>query len=391
MKKKKFIITNFAYGIGPYLRTTELALAVNRELRKTGKETLGIIVPWVYGEKQKRIMLEEFPKQSKDIFLDVGLGGILKSVFYEKERFEDALVRWNETEENASKAARAHLSKPFEVEPLSGGEKVKILPDDIKMELARAPRVRYGITPVFNVAFGLQSEILRAAARAKEVKTSKQALLAAARVAERIEKCAARHFIAYPATMDFAERKYVYKNEVSVPPVTDMPKRHKGKKVAKGLYVTVTGIGGLERLFADASKLGLKLYSNPAGQQAAYGAGNPAVPGSIGVHPSILSSGSAVLHFARSGWGSAWLSLFTEVPIILPEYDGDDDPEILFNNKAIEKFGFGMVYRGESLTEILKKVPAMKTAARKTKKEIMKKFSAWDGNQFAARYIAKYI
>ena len=38
MAQKRFLITNFAYGIGTYLRTTEIALALNSELKKHGKD-----------------------------------------------------------------------------------------------------------------------------------------------------------------------------------------------------------------------------------------------------------------------------------------------------------------------------------------------------------------
>ena len=382
MKNKKFLVTNFAYGIGPYLRTTELALALNRALHKRGKEELSIIVPWVYGEKQKRIMLEEFGTDAGKIFLDEKLGGILKTVFYEKEKFEDALARWNETEKTASGEAHTHLSAPLEAENLASGEKIVIKPAQIVLEFAPAPRLRYGIAPSYSVSFGLQSEILEAAAAESMVKTKKEILLQAVETAKRIEKAQKVHFIAYPATMDFlGNRSPVYKNEIVVPPVTDLPKKYEGAKVSEGLYVTVTGIGGLERLFEDADKLGLKLYSN----------NSETVKGSEKILPSVLSSGNITLHFARSGWGSAWFSMFTEVPIILPEYDGDDDPEILFNNKAIERLGFGMVYRGEALSEILKRVPAMKAAAKKIKNEIIKRFGTLDGNAYAAKMIAEQL
>ncbi|MDP3661711.1 MAG: hypothetical protein Q8R17_02590 [bacterium] len=382
MAQKRFLITNFAYGIGPYLRTTELALALNRAREKARKETFNIIVPWVYGEKQKRIMREDFSAYADSIFLDEKLGSILKTVFYEKETIEEALIRWNQTEEEASRAAHGHLSAPFQVELLNGGEIITIAPRDIVLELARAPRLRYGVAPSYSVSFGLQSEILVEATKESLVKTKKETLLLAAETAQKIEKAQKAHFIAYPATMDYLEnRKSVYENEISVPPVTDLPKPYEGTAVTEGLYVTVTGIGGLERLFEDAGKLGLKLYSNNA----------EVIKGSEKVLPSVLSSGKISLHFARSGWGSAWLSLFTKVPIILPEYDGDDDPEILFNNKAIERLGFGMVYRGESLAEILSRVPAMKTAAQKTKAEIMKKFGTLDGNAYAAKMIAALL
>src|SRR3990167_8523270 len=85
MAQKRFLITNFAYGIGPYLRTTEIALSLNRELRQRGRE--------------------DFAVHADSIFLDEKLGGILKTVFYEKETIEEALIRWNNTEKSASESA----------------------------------------------------------------------------------------------------------------------------------------------------------------------------------------------------------------------------------------------------------------------------------------------
>ena len=83
----KFIVTNFAYGTGPYIHTVALAVAFNDRLEKSGQERLGIVVPWVYGDKQKQVMLEEFSdhekKYSGEILLDAGLGQILEKVFYD--------------------------------------------------------------------------------------------------------------------------------------------------------------------------------------------------------------------------------------------------------------------------------------------------------------------
>ena len=46
------IITTFAHGNGPYSRTIDLALAVNQRL----KEKMPIVVPLVYGDRQKKII-----------------------------------------------------------------------------------------------------------------------------------------------------------------------------------------------------------------------------------------------------------------------------------------------------------------------------------------------
>ena len=56
----RYILANFAYGTGPYLRTTELAMAVSTQLQARGLGRLGVIVPWVYAERQRAIMAEEF-------------------------------------------------------------------------------------------------------------------------------------------------------------------------------------------------------------------------------------------------------------------------------------------------------------------------------------------
>ena len=94
----RYIVTNFVYGTGPYLRTTELALAINERLESNGKERLGVIVPWVYGEKQKRIMLEEFSavnqKYTAEILLCARLGEILKTIFYGDNTYQQALEIW---------------------------------------------------------------------------------------------------------------------------------------------------------------------------------------------------------------------------------------------------------------------------------------------------------
>src|SRR3989338_5042661 len=102
--QRKFIATNFAYGTGPYLRTNNLALLFNDELEKRGKEKMQIIVPLVYGEKQKRIMEEEFGKP-KEIVFDEKLGKILGSIFYGNNTYSESLEKWATNCREASRAA----------------------------------------------------------------------------------------------------------------------------------------------------------------------------------------------------------------------------------------------------------------------------------------------
>ncbi|MEK7590519.1 MAG: hypothetical protein AAB454_02300 [Patescibacteria group bacterium] len=356
----KFIVTNFAYGTGPYLRTTELAIAFNNELERLGKSKLGVIVPWVYGEKQKRIMREEFG-DVPEIILDDKLGAVLKKVFYSDESFEKYLEQWVKNASAVSAEARNDLLKTY-------GDKIVV-------ELNRSPRISYNIAPSYFTSFGYLSEIFQKAASENKITLNKNLLGTAVEVADKIEKNQKIHCIAYPATPAYLEnRPPRYSSEIEVPPITSFPKINMDS-IEKGIYITVSGISGLEKLYEQAGKLSIKIYSN-----------NPnVVPNSEKALPEIITNKNIIFQFARSGWGSVWLSLFAGTPLVVPEYDSADDPEIYFNNLTIEKLGIGIIYRGQSLDELLKQAKEVKNNMAKIRQKIFDRWGTLDGNQYCAK------
>ena len=379
-----FGVTNFAYGTGPYLRTTELVIAFNDALESRGKKRISFVIPLVYGEKQKRIMREEFSAHAEqhpeEFLLDERFGAILKSIFYGDSAYEDALKKWTEHMEDVSGEARDHLKGTFEVETL-GGIKKKVNGKDIAIELNRSPRIHLDIAPAYSTSFGYISEILEKSIKAGRgaVDVSPELLLKGSEVAHMIEESQKINAMAYPATFSsFSDYRPKYKNEILVPPITSLPHGDPGGISEKGIYVTITGIPGLERLYEEARKLGLTLYSNDTN----------AVRGSIKVLPHVVQNEKIVFQFARSGWGSVWLSLFTGTPIVVPEHDPMDDPEIFFNNRAVEALGIGMVYRGEPLSEILEKCSGMRANCARAKENILARFGTIDGNAECAKIFA---
>ena len=380
----QYVVTNFAYGTGPYLRTTELALALNRERESQGRERLGIIVPWVYDGKQRRIMLEEFGVHERvhpaEILLDAALGKILKKVFYGENTYQEALRHWVDEFGDASRAAHAHLTGECALETLRG-EARTVRGDDIVLELARAPRIRYGVAPVYSVTFGYISEILEEALRAPDadVASPRDLMRGALALAKELEEEAVFHGLTEPGTFSYRENRTPrYRVEQSIPP-TITPPQPNTESIAEGIYVTITGIPGLERLYAEAERLGLKLYSNdPA-----------AVPGSEYLSPHMIPNVAIKLQFARSGWGSVWLSQLSGTPFVTPVFDPLDDPEIYFNNICIEKLGLGIVYRGESLKDILAAAERLRPGIAERTQELRTRFGTLDGNQYAARIISE--
>ncbi len=379
-----YLVTNFAYGTGPFLRTTELAVAFNNELERRGQPRLGIIVPWVYGEKQKNIMLEDFgahaQKYPGEILLDASLGALLKSVFYTGEKkYEETLRAWVGSAERVSQEAHDHLSSSFEVETLMG-EKLMVSGGDIVLEINRSPRIRYGVAPSYSTTFGYIAEILEGALMAGHGKIDvdpallKQGIV----LADSIEGRQDLNCMAYPATFSFSPAYAPrYKGEVLVPPITDLP-RTDDTPMDDGLYVTITGIEGLERLYAEARELGLKLYSNDT----------KAVEGATKALPEVIPNKAIKLQFARSGWGSVWLSMFCRTPIVVPQFDPTDDPEIYFNNLAVEQTGIGIIYRGQPLAEIVAQGDAVRVSQKKIREEIFSKWGTLNGNEVCAKLFA---
>ena len=354
------------------MRTTELAFAFNDELEKRGCKRLKIIVPLVYGDKQKTIMAEEFSaymaEHSAEIILDVGLGKILKKVFYEGKSFSDYLNTWVKKAGIVSTEANKYLRAKY-------GK-------NIKVELNRSPRISYDVASSYFTSFGYIGEILEKTANIGSLKIPAAILDPAVKQADLIEKKQKIHCLAFPGTFSYLNnRKKRYRTELEVPPLIT-PLLPKSRKEGKGIFVTVSGIPGLEKLYSAASKLGLRVYSNDP----------DVIPGSIKTSPKVIVGGDILLHFARAGWNSVWLSLFSETPLIIPDFDPSDDPEIYFNNISIQKLGMGIVYRGQTVEELLGAYKKVKNKNLAIKKGIINRWGTFDGTKYCAKiFVNDYL
>lgn len=364
----KYIITNFIYGTGPFLRTTEIAIAVNNQLEKP----YGVIVPWVMGEKQKKIMLEEFPEHADNIFLDKQLGDILNTVFYNEKGYEESLRMWVENYEEKSQQAQTYLKGVLHTETLSG-KKVEINGKDIEIEINRSPRIKFGIEKSFGVTFGYTSEILKKVLDIpKDVISVDRALVRKAiPISEELEKNKLT-FVSYPGTFSYLNQEKC----IEIPPTITVPAINQ-EKFEQGVYVIVSGIPGLDDLYKKVKKLGLKLYSNDPEK----------ISGSTKLSPHVIGNPNIVAQFARSGWGSVYLSLLVGTPLIVPEYDPKDDPEIYFNNKCIEALGLGIVYKNQSIEEI----QSLKKGIAEFNKTLKEKFGTHNGADYCAKLIVNSI
>lgn len=359
-----------------------MALAFNNQLERAGRDRLGIIVPWVYGEKQKRIMLEEFAsdenKHPGEILLDKNLGNILGEIFYSGGEYEKTLKKWVDFFEETSASARHYLSGALNLETLSG-KKISARGKDIAVELNRAPRVLYNVAPAYFTSFAYLSDILEHSLNELNLHFDRDLLKKGIAIADKIESAQKMKAIAYPATFScYPSYRSRYEREILVPPIMSLPKVNRDK-IDQGIFVTVSGILGMQEIYQVTTMEGLKIYTNDPEK----------ISNGIKASPDLIGNPNIVFQFARSGWSSVWTSLIVGTPLVAPEFVENDDPEIYFNNRCLEEMKLAVIYRGQPLKEILSKLEEVKDAYRKITKYILDRWDTLDGNDCAAKIFAE--
>jgi hypothetical protein len=391
MRKRKYILTNFLHGNSPYLRTIELALMVGKLLKNERGERCGVVVPLVYGERQKQIIFENFHKTIRNnpdkILFDRKLGEILKPLFYSGETsYEGALCYFFDHYREAQNVMQKYIQNGLSLEDFYGKE-YSLQGNELLMEVNRCPQLHSGITPSYFTGFDYISEVLRHALHEDDISISKSVLQKNIPLYEEIESKQAAHFIAEPSIFSYkGNRPRKYPNELFTPPNTNQVKRALKSSFAtsnidEGIYVTITGVPGLERLFQEILDVGLRIYTHRT----------DLIPGSTKAPPSIVAHPNILYHFARSGWGSVWLSLYTMTPFITRSYTEHDDLEIYFNNISLESLGFGMVCRGESLDELHAFGAKYKENATSIQSQLLERYGTTDGIAYTARKIVNHF
>jgi hypothetical protein len=385
MASKKYIILNFLHGNSPYLRTTELAIAVNDLLEEKGMERMSIIVPWAYKLRQQKIMKRNFKnvikKHPDEILLDENLGMLLKDVFYDGHNYNDWLEFFLKNNKSTENKIQEYFSNGLTAQNFKD-KKVSIDKSQIEMEVSRCPIIDFKIKPSYYTSFAYYSDILKHSKSADAIKVEDNLLDEGAKYYHKIEADKTMRFIAEPATFSYMGNKSpTHKSEILTPPNTNQRLRNPFLKfIRRGVYVTVTGVYGLNHLFDEMHKMRLNVYTHKTGF----------MPFSKKASIDVISHKNVLMHFARVGWGSAWLSFNTETPLIALPYDSNDEPEVYFNNLSIEKLGIGKIYNGEHLDELLEFTDSYKKTVKSIKNDLLKKYGTLNGVEYTAKKIVDH-
>jgi hypothetical protein len=379
------MITTFAHGNGPYSRTVDLGIAINEKLVARGGNRLPIIVPLVYGNRQRRIMMEDFgdviESEPDSILLDEFYGGILEKLFFKGGHYQRNLEYLLDNYPKLEEELRDYLSGELKLQRIDGSNK-NVRGKDVTFEISHNPRVATGYKKSFYTTIGYFSEILEKTAQIASAGhiDFDPILLREVRVkvADKIEVDKKIHFMPEPFVFSYDPKRERWRDEIFTPPFVHPP-RDNYEEIHEGMYFTATGIDGLQGLFDGVSDFGLKLYCPPF---IKFDGADPRFPPSVVANPNIR------YQFGRTGWSTVWISHLTETPLITPAYTRGDDPEIYFNELSVEKLGLASVFdKSQDPIEVIRRADALRTSLSKTNKQLLKTYETLDGIDYTANII----
>jgi hypothetical protein len=388
------ILVNPAHGNEPYILGTAIAKGVGKRLAEQGLGQAKIVVPLMYGERQKRILMEENPDDAGLIYYDEAFGGILRDITFQNGDYSDHLrqIQMHYDEVEAMLKQRFGINaNSFDARTLSTNESVSFSPKNIVATIDTAARVtveapqRYFAFPL------LLSELLRETQKAG-LGFSEADMQAVINRMLKVESAYSQVFIpkinplsfqyaddlsAQPTTIDGRSRVYT-------PAMKKDYVKTSGKVEEPGIYVMFSGTGSnieaSKALVKAATEAGLRVYTPPWVE----------VKGSTSVSPDVLSDENIVAVMGRGGWGTGWQVQNLALPWLVTPYEVGDDPEIYFNNKTIEAMKMGKVLTDAGMTfgKLTAIINNLSVGTQALNKRIQDEFGTLNGIDFIADAIA---
>ena len=379
------ILTNFGAGFGPLVRTFEMARLIRQRLNLILDEPINILIPWVYGEDQLRILNEEIadePGLCDQVFLSLELGDALKPLLFSGEGLNEELDRYLKIYQVQKKLWDDLLKYSLNtIDLLQRRGQVK--PESIRLEVTRNPVLPTNIEYSYYSSVSYFSSIFEELQEKKNVSGINYGLIEKAFLKFReIEAEYRLHFQPVPGCMSFKESpKPLFSTERETPPLIPEPKMMTGN-LKNGIYISVSGIPGLSPVYNEALRLPQTIYTNHLSSNNSNA--QVYLPDYI-THPSVNRV------FARAAWNTIWLANLSGTPLICPDHSPEDHPEIFYNLKSVSKFKLAYIWNSkeESLEDFLFNVPCGKQKPPEIYEKIKNKFGTLDGLQFCVENIVE--
>lgn len=379
----KVIFTNPGSGNGPYVRTIEMGIELKNILEEQLDDKISIYVPWIYGERQKSIILEEFGNYLKSnpnlIILDKFLGQQFKKVLYDGRNYNIVMQNLIDSYDQVEKKIQNYLKGSFIGENLFG-ESIKINGSDIILEISRNPNVATNIKFSYYSSIGYFEKIIQKSIEFPELNFDEKLLKRVLPIANRIESYQQLYFQPEPSCFSYEkETKSFKENEIKCPPLFHPPIKNK-KDVSKGFYILVSGIPHLKKMYEYARKINYKIYTNQILEDFKEAQREP---------PKIMNNPNIEFIFARPAWNTIWSSNLSKKPLIYLDYVDGDFPEIFFNIQTVKKYNLGIQFKKDiPIKNIIEESKSYVPRIIKYYNKIQQNYGTLDGIKFVCKIIA---
>lgn len=386
------ILVNPAHGNEPYILGTAIAKGVSDRLAQQGLGRAKIVVPLLYGDRQKRILMEENPDAVGLIHYDEEFGEILRDVTFQNGDFSEHLRQINQHYDEVQRMLKQRFSVDatnFTTRNLATNEIQTFSPRNVVAAVDTASRVvveapqRYFAFPL------LISELLKKTQRAN-LGFSDADTASLVEKMLKVESGYSQVFIprinplSYQYSDDLSEQpaEVEGRSRVYTPAMKKEYVRTEGKVDQPGIYVMFSGTGSIaettHKLIDAASEGGLKVYTNKE------------VEGATPVSPDVLTDENILAVLGRAGWGTGWQVQNLALPWFVAPYEQGDDPEIYFNNKTIEALKMGKVLTDADMTpdRLREVIKGFSVGMQGINQRIKDEFGTLNGIDFMADAIA---
>ena len=386
------ILVNPAHGNEPYILGTAIAKGVSDRLAQQGLGRAKIVVPLLYGDRQKRILMEENPDATGLIHYDEEFGDILRDVTFQNGDFSQHLTQIITHYDDVQRMLKQRFSidaQDFTARNLGSNELQTFSPRNVVAAIDTASRVvveapqRYFAFPL------LISELLRETQKA-DLGFDDADMAALIEKMLKVESGYSQVFIpkinplSYRYSEDLSQQPTEVdgRSRVYTPAMKREYERTEGKVSEPGIYIMYSGTGSIaettHKLIESASEAGLKVYTNKETEGAST------------VSPDVLTDENILAVLGRAGWGTGWQVQNLALPWFVAPYEIGDDPEIYFNNKTVEALKMGKVLTDADMTQtrLREVIKNFSVGMQGVNQRIKDEFGTLNGIDFMADAIA---
>jgi hypothetical protein len=380
-----------SHGNAPYLMVARVARALGNR---------PVVIPWYYGETQRRILREEIPDGMNTIFLSKELGDLFWPLLLDAknggEFTQFAQKVSDPVNPNGVVAIENRLAgllkEGIPAVSLDGSIRRKFYPSDFNGVLNTTLPLRVSLPNHSFFFTALMSGVYGTAPDGEDDPLTRRAvqdLQFYARLWKQAEDTFDIKFTPRINALSYREEKA--DGVILTPPLAiERPTVH-GLKSPSVLFSPSGTRTDVEKLNAVASQIPAeyqKLVTTGFRSEADF-------PG--GEYQRVYADSYADPHLkcviARGGWGTIWECLMNLKPLVVVRTTFIEDPEMGHTQKVLQQLGLAILWNGPDdpflNEEMLGRIQRAMQKERDTDDELFGRFSR-DGYQFIAEHILEY-